>query len=68
MAYLVRTVMRSGMLTRGATSFADLRDAVRAAGAQLEKGYAADAWIEDEDGTKVADSSAIKRECQIGRS
>jgi hypothetical protein len=65
MAYVVRTVLRSGILTRGATSYDDLRDAMRAAGTQLEKGYAADAWIEAADGTKVADVSAIKRECNL---
>ena len=65
MAYLVRTVLRSGILTRSATSYDDLGGAMRAAGVQLEKGYAADAWIEDSDGTKVADASAIKRECNL---
>ena len=67
MAYLVRTVLRSGMLARGAESYEDLRDAMRAAGAQLEKGYAVDAWVEDSKGTKVADMSAIERQCDIRR-
>ena len=66
MAYLVRTVLRSGMLARSAISYDDLRDAMRAAGAQLEKGYAVDCWIEDSDGTKTVDMSAIKRECNLG--
>jgi hypothetical protein len=65
MAYLVRTVLRSGVLARGAVSYEDLRDAMRAAGAQLEKGYAIDAWVEDSSGTKAADVSAIERACDI---
>jgi len=63
MTYFIRTVLRSGIQARGATRYDGFDEALRAAGTQLKNGFAADAWIEDEDGKQVADASEIKRQC-----
>ena len=59
MAFVIRTVLRSGTLTRSASTHEKLEDAIREAGAQLKKGFAVDAWIEDENGRDV-DEKALK--------
>jgi hypothetical protein len=63
MAYLIRTVLKSGVQARGGAAYATIDEGIRAAGAQLEKGFAIDAWIENEDGARIADSADIKRRC-----
>jgi hypothetical protein len=65
MAFVIRTVLRSGMLTRSASTYATLDDAIREAGAQLEKGFAVDAWIEDDNGVPRAGVTEIKHKCGL---
>ena len=59
-AFLIRTVLPSGTLARSASTYATLDDAIREAGAQLKKGFAVDAWIEDENGVPAAGATEIK--------
>jgi hypothetical protein len=66
MVYFVRTVLRSGTPARNATSYETAEAAMQVAGAELKKGYAIDAWIEDRAGDTVADLATIKRHCGIG--
>lgn len=66
MVYFVRTVLRSGTLARNATPYETLEGAILVAGAEIKRGYAVDAWIEDQEGDKVADLSKIKQHCGIG--
>jgi len=63
MVYLIRTVLKSGTQARGGAAYATLDEAIRAAGAQLEKGFVVDAWIENEHGVRMADVTDIKRHC-----
>ncbi len=63
MAFVIRTVLRSGTLTRSASTHEKLEDAIREAGAQLKKGFAVDAWIEDENGVPAAGITEIKAKC-----
>ena len=65
MAYVVRTALPSGTLARSALAYEKLHDAVQAAGDQIKKGFAVDAWVETPDGGQAADISAIKRACDI---
>src|SRR5207302_4806569 len=55
----------SGTLARSASTYATLDDAIREAGAQLKKGFAVDAWIEDENGVPAAGVTEIKAKCGI---
>ena len=65
MAFLIRTVLPSGTLARSASTYAKLDDAIREAGAQLKKGFAVDAWIEDENGVPAAGVTEIRLKCGI---
>ena len=65
MAFVIRTVLRSGTLTRSASTHEKLEDAIREAGAQLKKGFAVDAWIEDENGVPAAGVTEIKQKCGL---
>jgi len=58
-------VLPSGTLARGAATYARLDEAIREAGAQLKKGFAVDAWIEDENGVPAAGATEIKSKSGI---
>ena len=65
MRFVIRTVLPSGTLARSASTYPTLDEAIREAGAQLTKGFAADAWIEDENGVPAAGITEIKTKCGI---
>jgi hypothetical protein len=65
MVYLVRSVLPSGTQARSSLSYESLDEAVRAAGAELWKGFVIDVWIEGPDGANVADMAEIMRQCRI---
>lgn len=60
MAFFVRTVLPSGTLARNATPYPTIEDAIAAAGAELTKGRAIDAWIEDDEHNNIADAKSIR--------
>ena len=55
----------SGTLARSASTYATLDDGIREAGAQLKKGFAVDAWIEDGNRAPAAGVTEIKSKCGI---
>jgi hypothetical protein len=60
MLFRLRIANAAGPLTTLPTVFASAEDAINTACATLRHG-ATDAWIEDDEGRKVADFAAIKK-------
>lgn len=64
MPYYLRIVTEKGGATRSGTPAQSIEAAMSTACAALRYG-ATDAWVDDEDGKKVADFKAIKKHCQV---
>lgn len=65
MPFLIRTVLPSGTHARSASTYTTLDEAMVEAGAQLKKGFAVDAWIEDENGVHAASIAEIRWKCGL---
>jgi hypothetical protein len=66
MPYYLRTITAAGTTAYDATPCASIEAAMTTACAALRYG-ATDAWVDDENGQKVADFEAIKKYCGVGK-
>ena len=66
MVYYTRTKSPAGTLSLDAApAYKTLSDAMSALCEPLKRGSATDAWVDDHDGVKRADLTAIKRHCGL---